>query len=129
MPHHLLLVFLGLRLSGLDSAIEAAFSVAFSFKDRKLLVRDNRSVSEPDGGSRSELLSASRGAEVGAGPLVVVAKESYEENERVEGESNVVVEGTGDSRSLVPSRSILDRRGLCATDGTADGRADGYGLA
>lgn len=129
MPHHLLLAFFDLRLRGFDSAIEAAFSEALSFSDRRLLVRDSPSVSDDDGGSRSKFVSGSRGADVGAGPLDVVAIDSCEENDRIDGESSVGVEGTGDPRSLVAGRLILDMRGLCTADGTAEGRAEGYGLA
>lgn len=128
MPHHLLLVFLDLRFSGFASAIDAAFSVALSLSDLRLLVRDKPSVSADEGGSRSELVSTSRGADVGAGPLGV-AIESCEEKDCTDGESRVGVDGTGDACPLVPGKLMLEIRGLCTADGTADGRAEGYGLA
>jgi hypothetical protein len=111
--------------------MDAAFSFALSFSDRILLVRDNLSVSDDDWGNCSEFVSGSRGAEVGAGPLdvAVVVMESCEENDFIDGESNVGVEGTGDARPLVPGKLMLDIRGLCTAEGTAEGRADGYGLA
>jgi hypothetical protein len=49
---------------------------------------------------RSELVSDSRGADVGAGPRKVLAMESCDEKEFSEGESRVGIEGTGDARSL-----------------------------
>jgi hypothetical protein len=100
MPHHLLLAFLDLRLSGLASAIDAAFSVALSLRDRRLLVRDRFSVSDPEGGSRNEFVSGSRGADVGAGPRKVLAMESCEEKEFKDGESRTGIDGTGKARSL-----------------------------
>jgi hypothetical protein len=123
MPHHLLLVFLGLRFSGLASAIDAAFSVALSFSDRRLLVRDKPSVSVEEAGSFREFVSASRGADVGAGPLGSVAIDSCEDSDRVDSESRVGVDGTGDGKLM------LDKCGLCTADGAAEGRAEGYGLA
>lgn len=126
MPHHLLLAFFDLRLSGFDSAIDAAFSVALSFSDRRLFVRDRLSVSAAEGGNRRELVSnGSGGADVGAGPLVVDAIESCDENDLIDGESSVGVDGTGDARPLVPGKFMLDIRGLCTADGTAEGCAEG----
>lgn len=81
--------------------MEAAFSVALSFKDRILLVRDNDSVPADEGGSRSESVSFNLGADVGAGPRDVEGIESCEESDRIDGESSVGVEGMGDPRSLL----------------------------
>jgi hypothetical protein len=111
------------------SAIEAAFSVALSLKDLRLLVRDSPSASDDDGGNRSEFVSGSLGADVGAGPLEAVVVESWDESDRIDGESNVGVEGTGDARSFVAGRLMLDRCGLGTAEGTADGLAEGIGLA
>lgn len=120
-----MLARLDLRFKGLASAIDAAFSVALSFKDLKLLVRDRPSFSCEEEGSCSEALLGSRGADVGGGPLEVVAKDSSDENDFVDGESSDVVEGTGDTVPLVLGRLVAEIRGL----GTADGCAEGYGLA
>lgn len=127
MRHHLLLAFLDLRLKGLASAIEAALSVAFSFRDRKLFVLDNSPSGDgEDGvGGWSESVSSCRGAEVGGGPLDVEGRESREESDRIDGESSAGVEGLGDVRSLVLTRLVVDMRGLWIADGTAEG----YGLA
>jgi hypothetical protein len=70
-----------------------------------------------------------RGAEVGAGPLDEEDIVSCEDNDRVEGESSVAVDGTGDPRSMVLGRLSADMCGLCIADGATDGAADGYGLA
>jgi hypothetical protein len=112
IPHHLLLARLGLRRNGFASAIEAAFSVALSFRERMLFVRDNPSVSDTEDGNCNECVSISRGADVGAGPLDVVAVESCEDNDFMEGESNARVDDPGDARPLVLDRVIDDIRGL-----------------
>jgi hypothetical protein len=61
-------------------------------------------VSDPEAGGCNELVSISRGADVGAGPLDVLAMESCDENEFTEGESRTGVDGTGDARSWVPGK-------------------------
>jgi hypothetical protein len=116
-------------LSGLASAIDAAFSDALSLSDRKLFVRDKFSVSDDEGGSFSEFVSGSRGADVGAGPLDVVAMESCEEKDFTEGESRAGVEGIGEAGPFVPGKLMLEMCGLCTAEGAAEGCADGYGLA
>jgi hypothetical protein len=80
--------------------MDAAFSVALSLSDRRLLVRDKFSVSEFEAGRRNEFVSGSRGADVGAGPRNVLAMESCDEKEFTDGESRTGIDGTGDARSF-----------------------------
>ena len=53
---------------------------------------------------------------------------SCEEKDRVDGDSSLGVEGTGDPRSFVLERLRAEIRGLCIADGATEGAADGYGL-
>lgn len=117
------------------SAIEEAFSDARSLSDRILLVRDNDSSPLPlpfltsladatcDGSD-----SDSRGADVGAGPREGGIL-SCEDSDRDDGESSVDAVDTPDPRSIWLGRLSVEMRGLCMADGTADGAADGCGLA
>jgi hypothetical protein len=127
MRHHLLLPFFALRLKELASLMDAAFSWALSFSDRMLIVRDKDAVPvlADEGGNWRESVSDVRGADVGAGPRCVDAVVSWEENDRVDGESSLGVEGTGDPRSLVLERLSAEMRGLCIADGATDGAALG----
>lgn len=126
MRHQRLAARLDLRLRGLASTIEAAFSDALSFSDRRLWVRDNLVVDSPGGGEGRNESPSPLGAEVGAGPRgPAVLCEEFEESDCRDGESNVKCEGIGDAGSLDPSRFVLDSRGLCI----AEAAADGSGLA
>ena len=73
MRHQRLLGRFGLRFNGLASAM---VEDAFALSERKLFGL----------GDAIDLLSSSRGAEVGAGPLD--AMDDCEESDRTEGESN-----------------------------------------
>ena len=132
MRHHLLFAFFDLRRRGFESAIDEAFSDARSFSDRILFVRDRDSPPFPlpvdeaicDGSG-----SCTRGADVGAGPRDADGMVSCEDNDRVDGESSVGVDGVGDRRSIWLGRLSADIRGLCIADGATDGAAEGNGLA
>jgi hypothetical protein len=78
-----------------------------------------------DGNNRRGSVSGARGADVGAGPRCAEGMVSCEENDRVDGELSLGVEGIGDPRSLVLDRFSAEICGLCIADGATEGAADG----
>lgn len=124
--HQRLTARLDLRLRGLFSTIDCAFSDALSLSDRKLCVRDSLDVESPDGGDGCSEPPSALGADVGAGPRgPAVPCEEFDESDCSDGESNVKCDGIGDARSLPPSKFVEDSLGLCM----AEAAADGSGLA
>lgn len=122
MRHQRLTVRRDLRFRGFASAIDAAFSEALSLSDRKLCVRESLVVDSCGvGDGRSESLSR-LGADVGATPRgPEVPSDDCDDNDCSDGESSVRFEGTGDVRSLPPSKFVVDSRGLCIVEAAAEG--------
>jgi hypothetical protein len=77
-----------------------------------------------DGGAWRESVSRARGADVGAGPRCDEGMVSWDENDRVDGQSSLGEEGIGDPRSLVLERFSAEMRGLCIADGATEAAAD-----